>query len=441
MNEVSASERLDEPEAGGDAAAADAGTSVMPRWSPPLFCAAEQAVAVVLRLDGPSDAVLRAFFKSQPRWGRRDRSVISELVFDVLRHRRRYAHLMQSLRGDVARRMVWMSLARRFGAPGVAALKLPEELAQRVTHLGQTDPGSLPQAIRLSLPEWLYEALLADLGEGHASPHAALESLGQALLQPAPLDVRVNLLKSDRAAVRQALVAAGIAAEVVPHSETGLRVAGRPALECLPAFQQGWFEVQDAGSQRLADFAAPRRGQTVIDFCAGAGGKTLALAAAMRSTGQIYACDVSKVRLQRLKPRLARSGATNVQPFGIDSEQDPKLRRLAGRGDLVLVDAPCSGTGTLRRNPELKWRMSVAAVEELHVRQSAILDAAAKLVKRGGALVYATCSLLTRENEAVVAAFGERHSEFGVPEFLRLRPDVDGCDGFFSARWVRSKSA
>jgi 16S rRNA (cytosine967-C5)-methyltransferase len=159
----------------------------------------------------------------------------------------------------------------------------------------------------------------------------------------------------------------------------------------------------------------------------------------MRSSGQVYACDVSAARLQRLKPRLARSGATSVQPFGLDSEHDPKLRRLAGRADLVLVDAPCSGTGTLRRNPELKWRMQPSAIAELNARQASILEAAARLVKRGGALVYATCSLLERENEAVAAAFGARHPGFGAPVFLRIRPDIDDSDGFFAARWVRGE--
>jgi 16S rRNA (cytosine967-C5)-methyltransferase len=176
-----------------------------------------------------------------------------------------------------------------------------------------------------------------------------------------------------------------------------------------------------------------------VDFCAGAGGKTLALAAAMRSTGQIYACDVSPARLQRMKPRLSRSGASNVQPFGIDSERDPKLKRLRGRADLVLVDAPCSGTGTLRRNPELKWRMHPEALDELGARQRAILDAASLLVKPGGALVYATCSLLWRENEAIVEAFSAAHPTFGKPQLMRIRPDRDASDGFFAARWTLPK--
>jgi 16S rRNA (cytosine967-C5)-methyltransferase len=226
---------------------------------------------------------------------------------------------------------------------------------------------------------------------------------------------------------------------VLAEPATGLRIRGKPAIEKLEVFEKGWFEVQDAGSQRLVEFAAPRRGQTVVDFCAGAGGKTLALASAMRSTGQVYACDVSSARLQRLKPRLARSGATSVQPFGIDNEHDPKLKRLAGRADLVLVDAPCSGTGTLRRNPELKWRMQEDAIDELVRLQTSILAAAAKLVKRGGVLVYATCSLLQRENEAVAQAFSARHPGFATATLFRIRPDIADSDGFFAARWIRAE--
>ncbi|HYF60520.1 MAG TPA: RsmB/NOP family class I SAM-dependent RNA methyltransferase [Burkholderiaceae bacterium] len=411
-----------------------------PRLSPPLFDAIERAVGGVLQLDGPADASLRAFFKAHPKLGRRDRGVVAETAFDVLRNRRRYAHLAQSMRGPLPRRLAWLSLGLRFGDAVLPAMRVPAEAEEPLRRALASDPGGLPQPVRLSLPDWLHETLLAQAAdEGEASPHAALERLGLALLEPAPLDLRVNLLKTDRAALAAALAAAGIEAETLEAPSTGLRVRGKPAIERLEVFERGWFEVQDAGSQRLVEFAAPKRGQTVVDFCAGAGGKTLAIAAAMRSSGQIYACDVSTARLARLKPRLARSGATNVQPFGIDTEHDPKLRRLAGRADLVLVDAPCSGTGTLRRNPELKWRMQPAAIDELAGVQGSILAAAARLVKKGGSLVYATCSLLRRENEAIVEAFSAANPAFDAAGAMRLRPESDGCDGFFAARWIRAE--
>jgi 16S rRNA (cytosine967-C5)-methyltransferase len=422
-----------------DAAASSASAATMPRLGVQLLDGCERALAEVLRLDGPADAALRAFFRTEPRLGRRDRGVVADTVFDVLRHRRRYDHFAQSLGGPLPRRLVRLSFVGRHGDAALASLPTerdvdPDALRRSLA----VDPAALSQAVRLSLPDWLHAALLAQAGDG-AEAEAEVERIGRVLLEPAPLDLRVNLLKADREAVLRALASAGIAAEPLAVPPTAVRVAGRPALEQLPAFEQGWFEVQDAGSQRLVEFAAPRRGQTVVDFCAGAGGKTLALAAAMRSTGQIYACDVSNARLQRLKPRLARSGATNVQPFGIDSERDPKLRRLKGRADLVLVDAPCSGTGTLRRNPELKWRMQPEALEQLNAKQHSILAAASQLVKRGGALVYATCSLLPIENEAVVDAFTRSNPGFGPPVLLRIRPHIDDCDGFFAARWIRNE--
>ena len=217
--------------------------------------------------------------------------------------------------------------------------------------------------------------------------------------------------------------------------------------------------MQDEGSQLLALLVDAHRGEMVVDFCAGAGGKTLALGAAMRSTGRLYAFDVSAHRLDALKPRLARSGLSNVHPAAIAHERDERIKRLAGKIDRVLVDAPCSGLGTLRRNPDLKWRQTEAGVAELVAKQTAILDSAARLVKSGGRLVYATCSVLPQENEDIAQAFSQAHPDFvplnvaeelarlrvdgatglcsGEGRFLRLWPHRHGTDGFFAAVWTR----
>jgi 16S rRNA (cytosine967-C5)-methyltransferase len=280
----------------------------------------------------------------------------------------------------------------------------------------------------------------------------------QALEQPAPLDLRVNALKAKREEVQRALAEVGIEALPTPYSPWGLRVQGKPALNKLDLFTSGAVEVQDEGSQMLALLTDAKRGEMVVDFCAGAGGKTLALGAAMRNTGRLYAFDVSGHRLDALKPRLARSGLSNVHPAQIAHERDDRIKRLAGKIDRVLVDAPCSGLGTLRRNPDLKWRQSPKSVEELQAKQKAILDSAARLLKPGGRLVYATCSLLEAENETVVAAFDEaRGADFAplaaadvldalkVPgavqatqgRFLRLWPHRHQTDGFFAAVWQR----
>jgi 16S rRNA (cytosine967-C5)-methyltransferase len=228
-------------------------------------------------------------------------------------------------------------------------------------------------------------------------------------------------------------------------------------LQKLEVFTRGDIEVQDEGSQLLAALLAPKRGEMVVDFCAGAGGKTLALGACMRNTGRLYAFDISGHRLDALKPRLARSGLSNVYPAQIAHERDERVKRLAGKIDRVLVDAPCSGLGTLRRNPDLKWRQSPKALEELAVKQHDILASAARLLKPGGRLVYATCSLLRKENEAVADAFAAEHPDFepiaagttlataqverseelDASGRLRMWPHKHQTDGFFAAAWQR----
>jgi 16S rRNA (cytosine967-C5)-methyltransferase len=313
-------------------------------------------------------------------------------------------------------------------------------------------PDSLAPKLRHNLPDWLAEPLLARLGEEE------FWKLATALNEAAPLDLRVNTLKLKRDEAQVQLAAVGIEAVPTPYSPLGLRIDGKPALNKLELFTSGAVEVQDEGSQLLALLLAPKRGEMVVDFCAGAGGKTLALGAAMRNTGRLYAFDVSGHRLDALKPRLARSGLSNVYPAQIAHERDDRIKRLAGKIDRVLVDAPCSGLGTLRRNPDLKWRQSPQAVTELQAKQCAILASAARLVKPGGRLVYATCSLLDAENETIAAEFASAHPDFkplaadealGKAQVeragelvengaLRLWPHRHAMDGFFAVAWERA---
>ena len=240
----------------------------------------------------------------------------------------------------------------------------------------------------------------------------------------------------------------GISAMPGPLSPIAVRLRDKPSLAKHPLFIEGAVEVQDEGSQLLGFLLEPKRGEMVVDFCAGAGGKTLLLGALMRNTGRLYAYDVSDKRLANLKPRLARSGLSNVHPARIEHERDTKIKRLAGKADRVLVDAPCSGLGTLRRNPDLKWRQDEASVAELTVKQLSILEAASNMVRPGGRLVYATCSLLTAENDHIVTAFLAKHPDFTmVPasailakqgiafdgDILRLLPNQHNTDGFFAA--------
>lgn len=417
-----------------------------------LFDLATPLLRRVLAFDLPADAVVSAYFRQHRELGARDRHALAETVYAVLRQRLLWAHLAQSGSGALERRLA--ALAWRGDARVLRSALGPAE-AKWLAETSAIDPASLPEKLRHNLPDWLAHALKTELGED-------FWPLVAALAEPAPMDLRVNTLKAKRADVQAALAAAGISAAPTPFAPAGLRVDGKPALSKLPAYERGEVEVQDEGSQLIATLLAPRRGEMVVDFCAGAGGKTLALGALMRGAGRLYALDVSAHRLAAFKPRLARSGLANVYPIQIAHERDERVRRLAGKIDRVLVDAPCTGLGTLRRNPDLKWRQSPKAVAELVAKQQAILAAAATLLKPGGRLVYATCSLLRAENETVAEAFTAAHPAFalldaatllteaqvadaqaitapmGQARALRLLPHRHHTDGFFACAWQRS---
>ncbi|MGC4075674.1 MAG: RsmB/NOP family class I SAM-dependent RNA methyltransferase [Rubrivivax sp.] len=402
----------------------------------------------VLRLDQPADAVVSAFFRQHRALGARDRHALAETAYTVLRQRLLLAHLAQSGSGALERRLAILGWQ---GGDNFLRGALGPHEQQWLAQVKTVDRTTLADKLRHNLPDWLAGALQTQLGE-------EFWPLVQAMDAAAPLDLRTNLLKTKRDEAAKALAAVGIAAEPTPYSPWGLRIDGKPALNKLELFTNGSVEVQDEGSQLLALLTGARRSEMVVDFCAGAGGKTLALGAMMRNTGRLYAFDVSGHRLDNLKPRLARSGLSNVYPAQIAHERDERVKRLAGKIDRVLIDAPCSGLGTLRRNPDLKWRQSPKAVQELQAKQQSILASASRLPKSGGRLVYATCSLLTAENEEIVAAFDAEHErdfvrldaaellrEQGVERAdelvqdrcLRLWPHRHRTDGFFAAVWQR----
>jgi 16S rRNA (cytosine967-C5)-methyltransferase len=415
-----------------------------------LLDAAADLLRAVLRLDHPADAVVSRYFRDHHQLGPRERATLAETAYAALRRKVLFDFFAHSGAGPHERRLAILG----FAAPRAfldAALNQTER--DWLAACNAVDVALLPPACRHNLPGWLAARLTAQLGG------QAFDTLAAALLVPAPLDLRVNALQTKREAVGAELREAGIATALTPYSPWGLRAAGKPAINRLDVFRSGAVEVQDEGAQLLALLTDARRGQMAADFCAGAGGKTLALGAAMRSTGRLYAFDVSAHRLAALKPRLARSGLSNVYPVAIAHERDARIKRLAGKMDRVLVDAPCSGLGTLRRNPDLKWRQPESAIAELAAKQFAILSGAARLVKPGGRLVYATCSLLTDENEAVATAFGAAQPDFApapvadtlqalkVPDaaalcsadglYLRLWPQLHATDGFFAAAWTR----
>lgn len=379
-----------------------------------LLDACTDLVGRVLKFDHPADAIVSRYFREHRQLGPRERNTLAETAYHVLRQKRCFEHFARSGSGARERRLAILGF---HGDRDYLKSALTEPEKAWLDATATLSPTDLQPHHRHNLPDWMVAPLAAQVGD-------ELEALAQSLNQPAPLDLRVNELLQKRPAALAALRQEGLQAEATPYSPWGIRVQGKPALNKMPAFVRGELEVQDEGSQLLAWLLDAKRGEMVADFCAGAGGKTLAIGAMMRNTGRLYAFDVSAHRLDALKPRLARSGLSNIHPVAIAHERDDRIKRLAGKMDRVLVDAPCSGLGTLRRNPDLKWRQTPDAVRELQAKQIAILQAAARLVKPGGRLVYATCSLLTEENEAVADAFSATHPDFShcaVADWLAQR--------------------
>jgi 16S rRNA (cytosine967-C5)-methyltransferase len=396
------------------------------------IASAIELVGAVLEPGGtgarPADAVANDFFRARRFIGSGDRRDISERVWRLLRCRRRLGWWL----GDHAtpRLLVAASLllegaryaavAEAFsgGRFAPAPLSRSEQAMLRRLEGHALEHPSMPSAVRLECPDWLFPRI--DPAELRAS------------LEPAPLDLRVNLLKATREEARAALAAEGFEAAPTPLSPWGLRIEGRRQVTTGSAFRAGLVEIQDEGSQLVAALVDARPGMRVADLCAGAGGKTLALAMTMQNRGQLVACDISAARLDGAVRRIRRAGVHNVERHLLEPG-DKWIKRRARSFDRVLVDAPCTGTGTWRRNPDARLRLAEADLAELLPKQAVLLDQAASMVRTGGRLVYATCSLLAEENEDQVTAFLSRHSGFAQGDVLVLTPARNGTDGFFAA--------
>ncbi len=399
----------------------------------------------------PADAVANDFFRARRFIGSGDRRAVSERVWHVLRARRRLDWWLEGR--DDARLLVGGSLllegwtlsglaqAYSGGRFAPAGLERGEYTVLAKLEGHTLDHPRMPDPVRLEIPDWLYPRLSDRFGGGL---FAEMRALGA----EAPLDLRANLLKATRDEAQAALAQEGWETRPMTWSPWGLRIDGRRPVTTGPAFQSGLVEIQDEGSQLVAALVGAAPGMRVLDWCAGAGGKTLALAGTMQNRGQIVACDVSASRLDGSVRRLRRAGVHNVERHLVETG-DKWAKRRAGAFDRVLVDAPCTGTGTWRRNPDARLRLRERDLLELVPKQATILDQAQSLVRIGGYLVYATCSLLAEENEAQVDAFVARHPGFAVVpltrawpleaalpntgDFLSLTPARHGTDGFFAA--------
>jgi 16S rRNA (cytosine967-C5)-methyltransferase len=410
----------------------------------------------------PADKIIDRFFKSRRFIGSKDRAYIGELVYWVLRNLALAEYFANEMN---ARLLVLASLMIRKDFNLAELNKIcdgtqyaPELLASNEAKTLSKIPlppyNGIPRHVRLNYPEWIEEKLQESFGEKFERATAALN-------EQAPTDLRTNTLKSTREALIVQLISEGFECGPTPNSPIGIRLKKRGPIFTSEVFKQGHFEVQDEGSQMVAGIVDAEPGMRVIDFCAGAGGKTLAIAAQMQNKGRVLAWDNSEKRLSQIKDRIKRAGADNIQIHVIESENDAFIKRHKQTADRVLVDAPCSGTGTWRRNPDLKWRFTKKDLDEMLSIQASILHSAARLVKPGGRLIYATCSVLKDENDHQVANFLKNNDNFRVVcaekiwsklkqtngpliqeadnnsnnnvSYLWVTPHQDGVDGFFAA--------
>lgn len=411
----------------------------------------------------PADTVIRDYFRSRRYAGSTDRRDITERVYGL---RRRHARLdwwchaqtgSTSARGRVladlalqdgqsAKQIEILFNEGQYAPPPLSEAEVEFILVLEGQPLTHAD---MPPPTAHELPEWLATALIQQWNGTFAVQMGALN-------QPAPVDLRVNSLKADCRRALKLLANDGIDAEPTPYSPVGLRLAGRPNLEQTTAFKGGFIEIQDEGSQLAALLVDAGPDDTVIDLCAGAGGKSLAIAAQRGDHGKVIACDIDAKRLERIGPRAKRAGARSIETRTVRPGDDPAFAAMAGTADRVLIDAPCTGTGTWRRRPEARWQLTPEQLAEKSATQSALLKLAADLVAPGGRLVYVTCSILTAENEVQIEEFLSTTPDFTTLPIqpiwaatidgpcpadgphLNLTPAQHATDGFFVAVMERT---
>ena len=407
----------------------------------------------------PADRTMAQYFKQRRYIGSKDKAAISEQLYTILRNRLSFEYLLERADLGTHSRMLAGALLKVEGETDLQRFFDGERYSPKPLRQEQIEAFSCfdtslddaPAHVRLNVPEWIASQLKVALGDDY-------EREMHETNQRASTDIRINTLKSTIGQVSQILKTVGYSFEQTDLSPWGIRFDGRVALFGLDAFKQGWFEVQDEGSQLLALLSNVKAGDKVVDFCAGAGGKTLAMAAMMENKGTIYACDVHSKRLENLTKRTKRNGVHNVRAHVLSSENDKWVKKHKEMADVVLIDAPCTGTGTWRRSPDSRWNLTQESVDNLIELQQSILQSAKRLVKPGGRLLYATCSLLNEENEQQVSKFLEANDEFEAVDFdlpqsllthsgkvkingnqFRSFPALTGTDGFFVACMQRKE--
>lgn len=401
----------------------------------------------------PADAIVSGYFRARRFIGSHDRADISTRFYAILRHQ---ARLTWWLREDAVfpsprlRLLAWLALGENLplktigelfsgGKFAPTPLEDDERIVLRKLCSHTIEHPDMPEDVLAECPPDCLIPLKEKFGKNFLREMRAMQ-------EPATLDLRINPLKTTREEILKALKELGFRAKLCTLSPWGVRVFERPSLNALPMLKNGLVEIQDEGSQLVALAVGAKPGERIVDFCAGAGGKTLAIAAMMQNKGKIIACDVHAKRLERSSERFRRAGVHNIEVRPLTTERDPWVKKHKGGFDRVLTDAPCSGTGTWRRNPDARWRELGPGLAPLLKTQADILDSASRLVKAGGQLIYATCSLLPDENEKQIETFLAAHDDFSIApcgldgaDFLSLSPAQHGTDGFFAAVLIRKK--
>ncbi|MCB1651325.1 MAG: RsmB/NOP family class I SAM-dependent RNA methyltransferase [Alphaproteobacteria bacterium] len=405
----------------------------------------------------PMDSRIGDYMRVRRYIGSKDRAEIAERAYAIMRHNARLGWWLAKTgiedtpRGRV---LCWLALGEGadkkrikdlFDGSKYAPEALSEQELKQFGHLSgrAMDHPDMPESVAVECPALYEDKLRAYFGADFATEM-------EALLEPASLDLRVNTFLAPKDKVIKFLEADNVKVSETPYSPWGLRCENKAYLSRTKAFSKGWIEIQDEGSQLIAHMCDAKPGMQVLDYCAGAGGKTLALGAAMERKGRIVAMDLDEKRLMKGRARYKKAGLADIiEVRCLEDEKNRKwIKRQKGKFDLVLTDVPCTGTGTWRRNPDMRWRVYGPSLEELTGIQAEILDKVAPLVKPGGRLVYATCSLLPDENEDQIEAFLARHDDFKVQAlddarglgspYMRLTPHRHGTDGFFTAVLVKS---
>ncbi len=374
-------------------------------------------------MDQYADKVIEKLLRSNRAWGSRDRAFVAEHTYTMVRYWR-LLWALENREPELSRKSLWRLFATYWKWRGNRLPDWDVFYGIDPSPLKMSD-FDLPEAIRESFPDWLWERGLSAYGDRWSD-------LAKTLNRPAPLVLRVNTLKGSSAETAARLRSEGVETELIEGIPEALRVDERTNVFRLESFKDGLYEVQDGGSQRIAPYLQVEPGMRVIDACAGAGGKSLHLASLLENKGQILSLDIEAWKLEELRKRARRAGADNIEIRAIESAKT--IKRLEQSADRLLLDVPCSGTGVLKRNPDSKWKLKPEAVERVCATQAELLDRYSSMLKKGGLMVYATCSILPEENERAIEAFLERDTAFELIQMERIEPNDSGSDGFFVAR-------